>query len=152
MYGDATNTALTMSITTCMPLKHRRGMMALFNLLITLTHRKKILHYFIFCCFLAPLAIASLCHGLLSVMHPSVCPCVNFFFKHLLLWNYLSDFDEISQKCSCHGPLQNFLKKFDSIKNCGCHGNKTEKNLKTLKIFLSETIRVRATKLVCSFT
>ena len=29
---------------------------------------------------------------------------------------------------------------------CGCHGNKTEKKLKTLKIFLSETIRVRATK------
>ena len=39
-----------------------------------------------------------------------------------------------------------FMKKFDSVKNCGCHGNKTEKNLKTLKIFLSETIRVRATK------
>ena len=39
-----------------------------------------------------------------------------------------------------------FLEKFDSVKNSGCHGNKTEKNLKTLKIFLSETIRVRATK------
>ena len=38
----------------------------------------------------------------------------------------------------------NFLKEFDSIKNCGCHSNKTEKKLKTLKIFLSETIRVRA--------
>ena len=73
-------------------------------------------------------------------------PCVIFFFKHLLLWNYLSDFDEISQKFSRHGPLQNFLKEFDSIKNCGCHGNKTEKKLKTLKIFLSETIRVRVTK------
>ena len=56
---------------------------------------------------------ASLCHGLLSVVHLCVCSsvrlCVNFFFKHLL-WNYLLDFDEISQKCSCHGPLQNFLK------------------------------------------
>ena len=43
MYGDArtTNTALTRSITTCMPLKHRREMMALFNLVITLTQRKK---------------------------------------------------------------------------------------------------------------
>ena len=55
-----------------------------------------------------------LCHGPLSIVRPSicssVCPCVNFFFKHLLLWNYLSDFDEISQKCSHHGPLQNFLK------------------------------------------
>ena len=79
-------------------------------------------------------------------VRPSVRPCVNFFFKHLLLWNYLSDFDGISQKCSCHGPLQNFLKKFHSVKNCGCHGNKTEKKMKTLKIFLWETIRVRATK------
>ena len=86
---------------------------------------------------------ASLCHGLLCIPASVRAPCVNFFFKHLLLENYLSDFDEISQKCSCHGPLQNFLKKF---KNCGCHGNKTEKILKILKIFLSETIRVRATK------
>ena len=64
-------------------------------------------------------------------VRPSVRPCVNFFFKQLLLWNYLLDFDEILQKCSCHGPLQNFLKKFDSVKNFGCHGNKTEKKLKT---------------------
>ena len=89
---------------------------------------------------------ASLCHDLLSVLRPCVRSCVNFFFKHLLLWNYWSDFDEISQKCSCHGPLQNFVKKFDSVKNCGCHGNKTEKILKTWKIFLSESIRVKATK------
>ena len=43
MYGDVgtTNKALTRSI-KCMPLKHRRGMMALFNLLITVTHCKKI--------------------------------------------------------------------------------------------------------------
>ena len=66
--------------------------------------------------------------------------------KHLLLWNYVLDFDEISQKCSCHCPLQNFLKKFDSFKNSGCHGNKTWNFLKSLKIFLSETIRLRATK------
>ena len=43
-----------------------------------------------------------------------------------------------------------FLKKIDSVKNSGCHGNKIEKKKKkkskTLKIFLSETIRVRATK------
>ena len=40
------------------------------------------------------------------------CPSVRmltFLLKYLLLWNYSSDFDEISQKCSCHGPLQNFL-------------------------------------------
>ena len=99
--------------------------------------------------FLAPLAIghqASVMVHCPSCVHLAVRPCVNFFFKHLLLRNYFSDFDEISQKLSCHGPLQNFMKEFDSVKNCGCHGNKTEKNLKTLKIFLSETIRVRATK------
>ena len=56
----------------------------------------------------------------------------------------------MSQKCSCHGPLQNFLKEFDSFKNSGCHGNKKKKKkkkkLKYLKMFLSETIRLRATK------
>ena len=49
---------------------------------------------------------------------------VNFYFKHLL-GNYLPNLDEISQKRSCHGPLENFLKDFDSFKNSGCHGNKT---------------------------
>ena len=48
------------------------------------------------------------------------------------------NFDEISQKCSCHGPLQNFLKEFDSFKNAGCHGNKFL--FKSLKILFSETI------------
>ena len=70
----------------------------------------------------------SLCHGPLSVrpsVHPSIRLCVNFFLKHLPLWNYLSDFDEIAQKCSYHGPFQNLLKEFDSFKNPGCHGNKT---------------------------
>ena len=83
---------------------------------------------------------ASLCHGLLSVVRacvrPSVRPSVNFFFKHHLLRNYLLDFDKISQKCSCHGPLQNFLKKFDSVKNCGCHGNKTEKKIENFENLL----------------
>ena len=32
---------------------------------------------------------------------------------------------KMSQKCSCHSPLQNFLKEFDSFKNSCCHGNKT---------------------------
>ena len=66
-----------------------------------------------------------LCHGLVSVVGPYIPSFVNFYFKNLLPLNYLSDFDEISQKCSCHGPLQNFLKEFDSFKNSGCHGNKT---------------------------
>ena len=62
--------------------------------------------------FLAPLAIGQRAYVIvccLSCMRASVHPCVNFFFKHLLR-NYLSDFDEIPQKCSYHGPLQNFLK------------------------------------------
>ena len=103
--------------------------------------------------FLAPLAVGQRAYVMVrcpSCIRPSIppCvrPCVNVFFKHLLRWNYLSDFDEISQKCSHHGPLQNFLKLFDSFKNSGCHGNKTENFLKSLKIFLSETIRPRATK------
>ena len=38
------------------------------------------------------------------------------------------------------------LKKIDSVKNCGCHGNKTGEILKKMKIFLSETMRPKATK------
>ena len=94
--------------------------------------------------FLAPLAVGQ--RAYVMVCCPS-CVCaltfsLNIFFSETTY----RTFYEILQKCSCHGPLQNFLKKFDSVKNCGCHGNKTEKNLKSLKIFLSETIRVRATK------
>ena len=62
--------------------------------------------------FLAPLAIGQQAYVMVHCpwcVRPSVC-AFNFFFKHILLWNYLSDFDEISQKCSHHGPLQNFLK------------------------------------------
>ena len=36
-------------------------------------------------------------------------------YTNFLLRNYKTDFDEISQKCSCHGPLLNFLKEFDSL-------------------------------------
>ena len=52
----------------------------------------------------------------------------------------------ISQKFSYHGPLQNFMKEFNSVKNSGCHGNKTSKFLNFLKIFLSETIRLTDSK------
>ena len=77
--------------------------------------------------FLAPLPVGQRAY-VMACCPSSECvrPCVNFFFKHLL-GNYLSDFDEISQKCSCHSPLQNFLKEFDSIKHSGCHRNKTKK-------------------------
>ena len=95
--------------------------------------------------FLAPLAIGQRAYVMvhcLSCVRPSV---RNFFLKNLLLWKYLSDFDEISQKCSCYGPLQNLLKEFDSIENW-LLWQQNWKKMKTLKIFLSETIRVRATK------
>ena len=66
------------------------------------------LHSFLFKAtdyFLAPLAVGQ--RAYVMVRCPScVRPSVNFFFKHLLRRNYLSDFDEISQKCSHHGPLQ----------------------------------------------
>ena len=77
--------------------------------------------------FLAPLAVGQRAYVMVCCLS-CVCEsirlcvrrlCVNFFFKQLLLWNYLSDFDQISQKCFCHGPLQNFLKEFDSFKNSG---------------------------------
>ena len=100
--------------------------------------------------FVAPLAIGQWAYVMVCCplcIPPSVHPCINFFLKHLLLWNYLLDFDEISQKCSCHGPLQNFIEEFNSVKNSGCHCNKTDFFLKTLKIFLSETISLRATKI-----
>ena len=79
-----------------------------------------------------------------SCVRASIHQCVNS--KYLLLWNHKSDFDKISQKCFFHGPLQNFLKEFDTFKNSGFHGNKTWKFFKYLKIFLSETIRIRATE------
>ena len=114
--------------------------------------------------FLAPLAIGQRANVMVCCpscvrasghpsMWPSVRPCVrlsvraltfslNIFFSE----NYLSDFDEILQKCSCHGPLQNLLKKFDSVKNSGCHRNKTEKNFENFENFLVRNHRVRATK------
>ena len=69
--------------------------------------KTKVLQYEVF--FLAPLAIGQQAYVMLLCVFVcvSVHICVNFFFEHLL-WNYLLDFDEISQKCSCHGPLQKF--------------------------------------------
>ena len=82
--------------------------------------------------FLAPLAIGQRAYVMvcsLPCVRPSMRVCVR-------LSTFSSDFDEISQKCSCHGPLQNFLKKFDSVKNCGCHGNKTEKKIENFENLL----------------
>ena len=63
---------------------------------------------------------------------------LNIFFSETIY--------RILMKFHRNGPLQNFLKEFDSFKNSCCHGNKTENFLKSLKIFLSDTIMPRATK------
>ena len=105
----------------------------LFSVIIPILRDKKIkvTHNL----FLAPLAVSQRAYVMVccpsclrasvcQVVRPSVHPYINFFFKHLLR-NCFLDFDEISQKCSCHSPLQNFLKEFYSFKNSGCHSNKT---------------------------
>ena len=94
---------------------------------------------------------ASLCHGLLSVVRPcvfasgraSVCLCIHPSASvRALTFSLNIFFSETTYRIlmTFHGNVP------AKVKNCGCHGNKTEKKLKTLKIFLSETIRVRATK------
>ena len=56
----------------------------------------------------------SYCHGVVSIVHSSVCPSVrasiNSSFKKLLLRNYWLDFYKISQECSLGGPLSNSFK------------------------------------------
>ena len=56
------------------------------------------------------------------------CPScvVNNFFKHLLLPNRWANLDQTWQECSLGGPLKKLFTEFDSIKNCGCHGNEIE--------------------------
>ena len=76
------------------------------------------------CMFLVPVAVGQRAY-VMAWCPVCVRASVNFYFKHLLLWHYLSDFNEVSQKCSCHGPFQNFLEEFDTFKNTGFHVNKT---------------------------
>jgi len=66
----------------------------------------------------------SFCDGPLSVFYrPSLCPCVNKFFKQLLLWNSSLDFDQISQEWSQGGPLPKLFKPFQLVSLVG-HGVK----------------------------
>ena len=96
---------------------------------------------------------ASLCHGLLSVVcqcvRLSVHPCVNFFFKNLNTFFSETTY-RILMKFYRNVPAMVLFriswKNLILSKTLVFHGNKTVKLLKTLKIFLSETIRVRATK------
>ena len=39
------------------------------------------------------------------------------FFKNILLWNYWSDFEIISQECSLSDPFQKLFAKFWSVQN-----------------------------------
>ena len=71
---------------------------------------------------------ASLCHGPLSVMHPCVRQFVcaltfslNIFFFETT-YRILMEFHRNVPAVYRNGPLQNFLKEFDSLKNSGCQG------------------------------
>ena len=73
---------------------------------------------------------ASICHGLLSIVRlagrTSVCALtfsLNIFFSETTCRILMKFYRNVPAMV----PLQNFLKKFDSVKNSGCHGNKTEK-------------------------
>ena len=91
----------------------------------------------------------SYCDRSLSGVRPSVCPSVrlsvrpsvNNYLKILLLWNCPTDFSETSQKWSLGDALSKHFKDLNSMENSGCHGNREKK---TLKIFLSQTVRARA--------
>ena len=65
-------------------------------------------------------------------IHPSVRPSVNNFFKNLLLQNQKANLDKTWQESSLGEALQKLLKKFNSNKNSGCHGNKIAENGKNL--------------------
>ena len=71
--------------------------------------------------FLAPLALGQrpyvmvCCHACVRALTFSL----NIFFSETT-YRILMKF----QECSCHGPLQNFLKEFNSIKNSGAMATK----------------------------
>ena len=74
----------------------------------------------------------SYCDRSSSVVRLSICPSVNNFFKNLLLQNQKANLDKTWQECSLGEALQKLLKKFNSNKNSGCHGNKMAENGKNL--------------------
>ena len=87
---------------------------------------------------------ASLCYGLLSVVRPSVRALtfsLNIFFSETTYWILMKFHRNVPAMVLFRISWKNSIPS-----KTGCHGNKTEKFSKTLKIFLSETIRVRATK------
>ena len=53
----------------------------------------------------------SFCNGPLSVVRP----CVNNFFKQLLLWNHSLDFDQTLQEWSLGDPLTKLFKPFQLV-------------------------------------
>ena len=82
--------------------------------------------------------ISSFEHKVLRVSYCDRPMSVNNFYKHLLLLNHWANLDETWQGCSLCEALQKLFKEFNSILNCGCHGNQKEKNAKSLENF-SET-------------
>ena len=87
---------------------------------------------------------ASLCHGLLSVMRQSVRALtfsLNIFFSETTYRILMKFHRNVPAMVLLRISWKNLI-----LSKTGCHGNKTKKILKTLKIFLSETIRIRATK------
>ena len=97
--------------------------------------------------FLAPLAVGQQAYVMvrLSVVCPSICVLtfsLNIFFSETT-YRILMKFH---RNVPAMVLFRIYWKNLILLKNCGCHGNKTEKKMKTLKIFLSETMRPRATK------
>ena len=66
------------------------------------------------------------CHTGLSVVRRVSC-VVNFLLKWHLLLNGWANLNQISQKCSIHGPFSNLFKDSNSMQNSGYHGNQKEK-------------------------
>ena len=92
--------------------------------------------------FLAPLAVGQ--RAYVMVRCPSVRPSIRVLTFSLNIFSETTY--QIFMKFHRMVLFRISWKNLIPSKNCGFHGNKTEKILKTLKIFLSETIRVRATK------
>jgi len=74
----------------------------------------KVYYMYIWLCFSSPehkVLKESFCDGPLFVVRP----CVNNFFKLLLLWNHPLGFDQTAQEGSLGGPLPKLFKPFQLV-------------------------------------
>ena len=69
----------------------------------------------------------SYCDRSMSGVRVSGRQSVNNYLKNLLLWNRPTGFNETSQKWSLGDALSENFKDLNSVKNCGCHGNRKKK-------------------------